>query len=145
MNYSVELAPFQISDSTFDLLRSSPSFELRRRRRTVGVRTEKISRAQESSLDPLSRSFPSFLDSPRLPRSPLLRFADMQDQSTVSSTPALRPPQLITAIFPVEIVDYILSQIAGNGTGAHVVTRDKTLQSSRRTGPSRRGNCCSVI
>ena len=45
-NRPLELAPLQISDSTFDLLPSSSSFKLEQRCRTVEDRAEKIARIQ---------------------------------------------------------------------------------------------------
>ena len=95
----LELAPCGIPDLTFDLLSSSSSFELKCRRRTVEDRSEKIARAQESSLDPLSRSFPSFSYSPRLPHS-LPRFANTHARSLTRSIILSRPPQSVAASFP---------------------------------------------
>ena len=135
------------SDSTFAFLPSSSSFELKRRRRTVEDQPEKISRAQESSLHPLSRSIPSFPYSPRLPHSPLPRSFSMHTRLHNRSVTLARPPQSVAALLPAEIVDCIFFHFdfdySMEASQQDRQERDKNLSSMSVvaegwTGPARR-------
>ena len=150
-----EFRPLASFDSTFVLLPSSSSFELKQRHRTVEDQTEKISRAQESSLDPLSRSFRSFpySNSPRLPHSPLPRSLVMQNRSRTRSVAFPNPSQSVAALLPLEIVDCIFSHFdfsySVDATGADGTERTGNLSNMSVIaegwkGPARRRLCRTV-